>query len=255
MGERTEHPPGAFSWVDLGTTDAEGAKAFYTGLFGWEAQDSPIPAGGVYTMLRQGGLEVAALYHSQQEGVAPHWLSYVTVAGADDAAARARELGATLLSDPFDVMDAGRMAVVQDPQGAAFAVWEPRDSIGARLVNDPGSLTMNALVAADRERARAFYEALFGWRFEQVSDVPPFFSLYNGDRLNAGMMDRPAGTEAPSHWLVYFTAADLDAAVARIGELGGRVAMGPVEIPAGRVAVAQDPQGAWFALFEGDVDD
>lgn len=254
MGRRTEHPPGAFSWVELSTTDADAAKAFYTGLFGWEADDSPIPGGGVYTMLRLDGAAVAALYRQMQEGEPPNWLSYVTVESADDATARAKELGATLISEPFDVMDVGRMAVVQDPQGAVFALWEPRSHIGAELVNDPGAFSMTQLVAADRETAMTFYEALFGWRFEQVSEVPPFFSVYNGDRLNAGLMDHPGGAGAQPYWLVYFTVADLDRAVARIGELGGRIEMGPADIPAGRIAVAQDPQGAWLGLFEGQVD-
>lgn len=255
MGRRTEHPPGAVSWVELSTTDADAAKAFYAGLFGWEADDNPIPGGGVYTMLRVDGAAVAALYGQMQEGAPPNWLSYVTVERADAAAARAKELGATLITEPFDVMDVGRMAVVQDPQRAVFALWEPRAHIGAELVNDPGAFTMTQLVAADRNAAMRFYEGLFDWRFEQVSEVPPFFSIFNGDRLNAGMMDHPGGAEAQPYWLVYFTVADLGEAVAKVSELGGRIEMGPQEIPAGRIAVAQDPQGAWFALFEGEVDD
>jgi predicted enzyme related to lactoylglutathione lyase len=254
MGERTEHAPGTVSWTDLGTTDADGAKAFYTVLFGWEPQDNPIPGGGVYTMMHRGGLEVAAVYQQQQEGTPPNWLSYVTVTSADDAAARAKELGATLISEPFDIMDVGRMAVIADPQGAVFAIWEPGRHIGARLVNDPGAMSMTQLVATDRDTAMRFYEGLFGWRFEQVSEQPPFFSVFNGDRLNAGLMDHPGGADAQPYWLVYFTVEDLDRAVAQIGDLGGRVEMGPMEIPAGRIAVAQDPQGAWFGLFEGEVD-
>src|SRR3954468_5652257 len=105
MGERTEHAPGTFSWADLGTTDAEGAKAFYGGLFGWEAEDLPAGEGMTYTMLRQGGLEVAALYRRQQEDAPPAWLSYVTVADADAAAGKAREAGAMVISEPFDVME------------------------------------------------------------------------------------------------------------------------------------------------------
>ena len=254
MGERTEHAPGTFSWTDLGTTDANGAKAFYTGLFGWQPEDQPVP-GGVYTMLRKDGLEVAALSQRRQEEMPPSWNVYVTVEDADAAAARALELGGTALTEPFDVVDAGRMAALQDPQGAVFSVWEPRANIGARLVNDPGSMTMTQLNAADRETAREFYEALFGWRFEQVSPEPPYWSILNGERLNAGMMDLPPGGEAPSHWLVYFTVQDADAAVARIRELGGEVVVPPAPIPAGRFVVARDPQGAYFALFEGEVDD
>jgi uncharacterized protein len=242
MGERTEHAPGTFSWTDLSTPDPDGAKAFYVGLFGWEAQDNAIPEGGVYTMLRKDGLDVAALSAARQEGVPPFWNVYVTVQDADAAAARATQLGGTALAEPFDVMEAGRMAVLADPQGAVFSVWQPRESIGARLVNDPGSLTMTQLNAADRDAARAFYEGLFGWRFEQVSPQPPYWSILNGDRLNAGMMDLPPGAEAPSHWLVYFTVEDADAATARIRELGGEVVVPPAPIPAGRFVVARDPR-------------
>jgi uncharacterized protein len=257
MGERTEHAPGTFSWTDLGTTDVEGAKAFYTGLLGWDAQDNPIPdeaGGGVYTMLRKDGLEVAALYSMRQEGMPPNWLSYVTVASADEAGERARELGANLISEPFDVMDVGRMAVIGDPQGAVFAVWEPRASIGARLVNDPGAMTINQLNASSPGVARDFYSELFGWRFEQVNEEPPYWGIHNGERLNGGMMPLPEGDPAPSHWLVYFTVADLDGAATRIGDLGGEVVVAPMSLPSGRILVARDPQGAFFALFEGEVE-
>jgi predicted enzyme related to lactoylglutathione lyase len=255
VGRRSSHPPGAFSWVELSTTDADGAKAFYTSLFGWEIDDNPIPGGGVYTMLRLGGDAVAALYQQQVDNQPPNWLSYVTVESADDAAARVQELGGTLITPPFDVMEVGRMAVISDPQGAVFAIWQPGTHIGAGLVNDPGSLTLNVLNATDPAAARDFYEGLFGWRFEPVSEVPPFSSVYNGDRLNGGMASIPPDFKLSSHWLAYFTVADLDAALARVAELGGRVDMGPMDVPAGRFAVVQDPQGAWFALFEGEVDD
>jgi predicted enzyme related to lactoylglutathione lyase len=255
MGERTEHAPGTFSWADLGTTEPEGAKAFYTALFGWEAEERPIPDGGVYTMLRQGGLEVAALYGQRQEGVPPSWLSYVTVADADAAAARAREVGGTLMSEPFDVMEVGRMAVVQDPQGAVLALWQPGQSIGARLVNDPGAMSLNQLNAASPELARRFYSDLFGWRFEEMSDDPPYWGIYNGERVNGGMMPLPAEAEGPSHWLVYFSVSDLDAAAAKIGELDGTVVVAPRDVPGGRILVARDPQGAHFALWSGRTDD
>ena len=256
MGERTSHPPGTFSWVDLGTTDADGAKAFYGALLGWEFQDIPVPGAPPYSMAAIGGLTVAALYAKQDEQAPPAWLSYVTVADADGVATSAAGLGATVVSEPLDVMDAGRMAVLQDPTGAVFAIWQPQRSIGAQLVNDVGSLTMNQLNTSDPQAAQAFYGALFGWTFEQVaSGEQEFWSIANGDRLNGGMMPTPRGWEIPSHWLAYFTVADIDAAVAQIRDLGGGVTVGPLPIPAGRFAVATDPQGASFALFEGDIDD
>jgi predicted enzyme related to lactoylglutathione lyase len=211
-----------------------------------------------YTMLRLDGKTVGALYQSDQ---APHpaWLSYVTVEDADVSAARARELGANVITEPFDVMEAGRMAVLQDPTGAVFAIWQAKDAIGAEVVNVPGSLTMNQLNTTDTEAAERFYAELFGWRAEQVAaGEQAFWSLYNRDRLNGAMMalpDQQAQAGVPSHWLAYFTSADIDASVARIGELGGEVVVPPMPIPAGRFAIARDPQGAVFALFEGEVDD
>ena len=258
MGERTSYEPGTFSYAELATSDAAGAKEFYRQLFGWATEDVPISEGMTYTMLRLGGKTVGALYESDQ---APHpaWLSYVTVEDADATAAKAGELGANVMTEPFDVMTFGRMAVLQDPTGAVFAIWEPKESIGAQVVNDPGALTMNQVNTTDVDAAETFYSALFGWRAEQVGTVDqPFWSIHNGDRLNGGMMELEKGLAdagVPSHWLVYFTTADLDASVERIGELGGKVMVSPTEIPAGRFAVAHDPQHAIFALFEGVVDD
>jgi uncharacterized protein len=255
MGERASHAPGTFSWADLTTTDTDGARAFYTGLFGWESEDSPIPDGGVYTMLKKGGKAVAAL-SGAREGQPPVWNSYVTVESADDSAAAAREHGGTVAMEPFDVMDVGRMAVVQDPTDAFFAVWEPRASIGAERVNEPGAMTINQLTTSDPERAQEFYAGVFRWRFEAVGGGDmPYWGIYNGDRLNAGMMPLPPDMGAPSHWLVYFGSDSVDDDAGRIGELGGQVVLPPMPIPSGRILVAQDPQGATFALFSGEFDD
>jgi predicted enzyme related to lactoylglutathione lyase len=256
MGERTSHTPGTFSWADLPTSDPGDAKRFYTGLFGWDYEDQPIPGdGGDYTMLRRDGKDVAALFQAQ-EGMPTFWASYVTVESADSAATRATDVGGTLMAEPFDVMDAGRMAVIQDPTGAVFSVWEPHGSIGATLVNTPGSISMNQLNTGDPEAAERFYSALFGWRTEQVSaDDPPYWGIYNGDRLNGGMMQMPPDQDAPPHWLVYFGSEDVDADAGRIPELGGQVMVPPLDVPSGRFLVAQDPQGAVFGLFAGRFDD
>jgi predicted enzyme related to lactoylglutathione lyase len=254
MGERTSYAPGTFSWTDLGTTDADAAKAFYTGLFGWQPNDLPAGEGVTYTMLQLGGRNVAALYQ-MTEAPHPAWLSYVTVEDAAASAARAKDLGATVISEPFDVLEAGRMAVLQDPTGAVFAVWEPRESIGAELVNDEGAMSLNQLNTSDPPAAQRFYGELFGWRIESVgTPEQEYWGIYNGDAMNGGMMPLPPEAGAPSHWLVYFTHQALDTAVTRIGELGGTVLVPPTAIPSGRFLVAHDPQGAVFALFEGRVD-
>ncbi|MEA2420363.1 MAG: uncharacterized protein QOE60_2569 [Thermoleophilaceae bacterium] len=256
MGERTNHAPGTFSWTDLSTSDPDGAKAFYTELFGWDTEDNPIPDGGVYTMAARDGKAVAAMSATQQEGQPPSWNSYVTVDSADASAAAAKEHGGTVVMDPFDVMDVGRMALIQDPTGAFLAVWEPRASIGAEVVNEAGLLTLNQLNTTDPERAQAFYEAVFGWRFDPVAGGPmPYWGIYNGDRVNAGMAPLPAEAGAPSHWLVYFGSDDLDDDAQRIRELGGTVIVEPMDVPDGRILVAMDPQGAVFALVSGEFDD
>jgi uncharacterized protein len=255
MGERTSYEPGIFSWTDLATTDTEAAKRFYTELFGWQTEDNPLPGGGTYTMLRKDGGYAAAL-SAGPEGQPPFWNAYVTVDSADDAAARAKDLGATVFMEPFDVLEAGRMAVIADPTGAAFSVWEPRDSIRATIVNVPGALTLTQLNTPDPGRALEFYSELFGWRSESVGGGDqPYWGIYVGDRLNAGLMQMPAEGGAPPHWLVYFGSDDVDADAGRVGELGGRVMVPPTEVPGGKIVVAQDPQGAVVGLFSGRFDD
>jgi len=264
MGTRERYEPGTFSWVDLGTDDPEAAKAFYVALFGWQTQDVPMGTGGPYTMCMLGDGVVAAVYGReaaqgpsgpQSGGLGPPaWLSYVTVADADATVAGARAAGALSAQDAFDVFDAGRMAVLQDPTGAHFAVWQPGTSIGATLVNVAGALCLNQLNTSDPERAAAFYTDVFGWRIEQVGTEPaPYWGIWNGPGLNGGMMALPPDAPA-SHWLLYFATDDINATAARAGELGGRVLVPPVAVPGGRIAVAMDPTGATFGLLTGRMD-
>jgi uncharacterized protein len=251
MPERTQYAPGAFSWVDLATSDTDAAKAFYSELLGWGFEDLPLPDGSVYTMVLKGDKRAGAIGPAQ-EGQPTVWNSYVTVESADDSAAKATELGGQLLHEAFDVMEAGRMAIVQDPNGAVLSVWEPKETKGAEVVNEPGSLTMNQLNTSNPERSQEFYSGLFGWRFERIPEAEPvpYWGVYNGDRLNAGMLSQP-----PDAWLVYFGVESVDDAAKRIPELGGTVVVEPTTIPAGTFLVATDPQGAFFALFTGQYDD
>jgi predicted enzyme related to lactoylglutathione lyase len=254
MGERERYEHGTFSWADLGTSDPEAAKAFYTDLFGWETEDSPLPQGGMYTTARLQGRTVAGLAGTMP-GQPTAWNSYVTVDDADAAATRAGELGATVISEPFDVMDLGRMAVLQDPVGAFFCVWQARDSIGAELVNGPGRLSLNQLNTPDPERAIEFYSALFRWRFEAQPTEIPYWGVYQGESLNAGMMQQPQDAPAPPHWLVFFGIDDVDAAAEKIGAGGGSILVPRTEVPGGQIVVAADPQGAIFGFFAGRFDD
>ena len=262
MGKRERYEPGTFCWVDLMTTDPVGAKAFYGELFGWEAEDMPAGDAGTYTMLRLDGDYVCALYEmgaeGREQGTPAHWFPYVSVEDADATASRARELGGTVYSEAFDVLDSGRMAVIGDPTGAVLGAWQPRAHIGARRVNDPGCMTWNELQSRDPEPAAAFYAGLFGWETEPVKQNGNlvYVTIKNAGRPNGGIMPmtEPHG-DAPPHWLTYFTVTSCDAAASKVRELGGEVLSEPQDLGAGRIAVVSDPQGAAFALFEGEIDD
>ena len=259
MGLRTSYAPGTFSWADLACTDQQDAKRFYSGLFGWEAQDTPVGDGVFYSMMRRDGLLVAAIAPQPQAqrdaGVPSSWQSYVTVASADGVAQRASAAGGHVHAPPFDVFDAGRMGVIQDPQGAFFMVWEPRLNIGAELVNAPGAPCWNELYVPDIDAAQAFYGAVFGWSFTPTEGIgTPYVVIGNGERDNGGMLPPPmAGI--PPHWLAYFGTDDLDTALATVTVLGGSVKRGPIDVDGGKVGVVADPQGAVFALYDGRFDE
>jgi uncharacterized protein len=250
MGERTRYEPGTFSWVDLSTNDQDAAKAFYAELLGWDYEDNPIGDGMLYTMARLRGRNVAAIFTGREP---PHWNSYVTVEDADASAQRARDLGATVLVEPMDVFDAGRMAVLQDPQGAVLSLWQPGANIGAGLVNEVGALSWNDLLSADVEGSIAFYSALLGWTIQEVPGSDgQYYGVLNGENRNGGIMPMaPGGHPA---WNLYFATADTDATVAKAQELGAEVVMGPMDVPASRFAILRDPQGAVFSVGAGDMD-
>ena len=251
-----KHAPGAFCWPELGTTDRAGAKKFYEGLFSWAAEDVPAGPGMIYTMLRLEGREVGALYElrpeQRQQGVPPNWLIYVAVESADHAAEKAKSLGGQVLMGPFDVMDVGRMAVIRDPQGAVFAVWQAKLHIGTRIAGVNGTMGWSELHTPDTEAGRKFYTGLFGWG-AKVSDMGPmkYTEWVNQGQSIGGMMQLDPAMKAPPNWLTYFMVGDCDATVARAKELGGSICMPPMDIPkVGRFAVLTDPQGAAFAVIK-----
>jgi predicted enzyme related to lactoylglutathione lyase len=258
MGERTEYAPGTFSWVDLTTTDQDAAKEFYGGLFGWEAQDIPVGEGAYYSMQQVDGKNVAAISPQPQmqrdAGVPPVWNSYISVQNVDAVAEKAKELGATMHAPPFDVMEAGRMAVIQDPQGAFFMLWQANQNIGASLVNAPGAFSWNELASPDLDASKTFYSSLLGWSVEPFEGSPqPYLTIKNGDRNNGGIRELdPPGM--PPHWLVYFAVEDIDDALAKVQELGGAKHAGPIDIGIAKIAVVADPQGAVFALYAGQLE-
>jgi len=256
--ETTGYAPGTFCWVEVGTSDGEAAKKFYTELFGWDFTDNPIGPGMVYTMLKQDGKDVGALYQLMPEmtaqGIPPHWLSYVSVTSADETATKAKEAGGTLMKEPFDVFTVGRMAVVQDPTGAVFALWQAGTHQGAGIVNVPNSFCWNELGTNDTAKAAEFYAKVFGWTANVQNFGPMEYTIFNngGDRGAGGMYKLlPEMGNVPPHWLVYFAVEDCDAKVEQAISLGGKMMKPADDIPGiGRFSILIDPQGAAFAIIK-----
>jgi hypothetical protein len=247
MGDVKSYPNGTFCWIDLGTTDAEGAKLFYSGLFGWEMEDLPAGESDIYTMCRLGGKDVAGIHeHSADEGT--EWSSYISVNDVEESTSRARALGATILMEPFDIEGAARMSLIRDPGGPAVGLWEARGFIGAGYVNDIGVWSWNELVTPDVGAANAFYGDLFGWKAEDAPATIYRAILTLGDLLIGGV-HAPTPLEGDSaRWSVSFTVADADRSAARAEDLGGKIVMSPMDIAIGRFSVVSDPAGATLTL-------
>jgi predicted enzyme related to lactoylglutathione lyase len=273
MLERDGYMPGVPCWIDTAQPDPEAAAAFYGELFGWQFEDAMPPgAPGKYLIGRIRGGDVAAV-SSQQEGAPPAatWNTYIWVESADETASKVREAGGRVISEPFDVMDAGRMAVVTDPEGAAFCVWQAKQHKGARIVNEHGSLNFNGLNTRDVEGAKAFYGAVFGWEILGFDGdagmwrLPGYGSFLEesdpGLRERMAQAGAPEGFEdvvaainpigddqpdVPAHWSVTFGVDDADAAAETAEKLGARVVVPPFDAPWVRMTVIADPQGATF---------
>jgi hypothetical protein len=237
--------------VDLACPDLVASASFYSSLFGWEVKDQG-PESGHYHMMELGGVPVAGAAPIMMEGQPPAWTTYVSVEDADASIDRVRAAGGTVLVEPMDVLDVGRMAVFADPTGAAAAVWQPRRHIGAGLVNESGALAWNELTTRDTETAKAFYREAFGWEAETSEMGGLEYTMWKlGGNEIGGMMRTPAEVppEVPAFWLAYFGTADCDATVARATGLGAALFNGPVDIPAGRFAIMGDPSGAMFGVI------
>lgn len=253
-----KHAPGTICWVELGTTDQNAAKSFYGSLFGWSFVDYPMGPGGVYTMFRADGRDAAAGYTLQEaeraHGVPPHWNLYVAVEDADKAAARATELGGSVVAGPFDVFTNGRMAVVVDPTGAAICLWQPKQTAGIGVMGENNTYCWADLSTGDRNAAKQFYEGLFGWKITpgKDKDESTYLHIAMGDNYFAGIMPANHGNpNIPAHWMPYFMVTDADASAAKAQALGGKVYAPPMTVDKSlRVAVLADPQGAVFALFQ-----
>jgi uncharacterized protein len=272
LPERDGYIAGVPCWIDTLQPDPDAAAEFYGGLFGWEFEDAmPAGAPGRYLMARLRGGDVAAV-SSPPESAPAHavWNTYIWVEDADGSAAKAREAGGAVLTEPFDVMNAGRMAVLADPDGAAFCVWQANEHRGARIVNEPGSVNFNVLNTRDPDAAKRFYGTLFGWTTLDLGSGEFWTLRAYGDyleQLTPGTRERSAefgapgfeevvaaitplgagDSDTPAHWGVTFATADADATAARAAELGGTVIVAPVDAPYSRLTVLRDPQGATFS--------
>ncbi len=273
MLERESYPAGVPCWVDTGQPDPDAAVSFYSGLFGWEFEDVMPPGSEAkYFMARIRGLDAAAVSSAPEAGPAgATWNTYVWVDSADETASKVRDAGGSVLFEPMDVMDSGRLAVFADPEAAAFGVWQAREMKGAQNVNEHGTLNFNDLNTRDAEGAKAFYGAVFGW---QTIGLPGGFQMWTlpgyGDHLEESNpdlrkqmaeYDAPKGFEdvvasivplgddqqdTPPHWGVTFAVDDADAIANKAAELGGTVIAPPFDAPWVRMTVIADPQGAVF---------
>jgi uncharacterized protein len=275
LPDRDGYIAGVPCWVDTSQPDPDAAARFYGGLFGWEFEEA-MPAGsqGRYLIARLRGGDVAAV-SSQAEGAPSQavWNTYIWVEDADRAAAKAREAGGSVLSEPFEVMNAGRMAVLADSEGAAFCVWQAKARRGAQIVNEPGSLNFNVLNTRDPAAAKRFYGAVFGWTTLDFGSGEFWALSVYGDYLETltpGLRKRTAelgaagfenvvaaitpitgdGPDGSSHWSVTFATDDADAAAAKAVRLGGAVVVAPTDAPYSRLTVLRDPQGATFSASQ-----
>ncbi len=268
MSERDGFAPGVPCWVDTWQPDADAAMSFYTQLFGWEAEDTmPDGVEGTHYMCRLRGRDVAAIA-SRPEGAPPvtAWTTYVWVDDVDGTVAKALAAGGSVLKDPFDSLDGGRIAVIADPAGAALGIWSPGTHQGAQLVNEPSAYAMSALMTNDTERSKRFYTDVFGWSIDtfDMGDGEMVMWLVPGyvggepqqpvrrDVVAAMLPPSANGDAPPPHWNVDFWIADVDDAAAKVEELGGRILTPPYDIPGTglRQGVFMDPQGATFSLTQ-----
>ena len=276
MPERDGYIPGVPCWIDTSQPDPDAAVDFYRGLFGWEFEDVMPPGSeSKYSIARLSGGEVAAV-GSIPESAPPvaMWDTYVWVDSADETASKVRDAGGGVVKEPFDVMGVGRMAVVTDPEGAVFCVWQAKGFNGARVVNEPGSLNFNSLNTRDAAGAKSFYGSVFGWDTlaagsAEMWTLPGYGDYLERDdpdlRTRVAEVGGPAGFEdvvasinpiaddqpdVPAHWSVTFAVDDADAIAARATELGGKVVVPPFDAPWVRMTVITDPQGATFVASQ-----
>jgi len=257
MPEVSAHKPGMPSWVDLSTSDEKAAIRFYSALFGWKDNPQPMGPNSFYHMQQIRGLDVAAIYQQgdqeKAQGVPTHWNTYFAVTNADETAKKAEQSNGKVLVEPLDVFDAGRMAMLQDPQGAVFGIWQAKQHIGYRIVSEPGAFTWSELLTTDSTKATAFYRSVLGVSAGKMPG-PIDYTLLKADGQDAAGIMQITGEmgQMPPSWSVFFAVADVDASAKQAQSLGGQILVPPQDIPGGvgRFAVLQDPPGAAFGIFK-----
>lgn len=249
----TKYPEGTFSWVDEYSTDPEKSKEFLNKFFGWESKDMPTPQGMDYTMFTLDGKNAAGLSPMPQDmqGVPSHFSNYVTVGKLEDAIKKVEQAGGKVFMPAMDVMTAGRMAGIQDPTGAMLMIWEPKDHIGAQVVNKVGAMGWNELLTNDLEKAKEFYSKVFGWEYD-TDEKSGYTTIKNKGRMNGGMMAiTPEMGDTPPTWMPYFTVAKIDEAVTKAKELGGKFHMEVTDMEGvGKFVIIEEPAGAVFIAIE-----
>lgn len=251
MPARSDAPIGAPCWVDLSSSDPAASKAFYGSLFGWSARESGEEFGH-YATFELDGVPVAGCMASQDPGMPDAWVVYLATDAIDAVAASAEAHGGQVLMAPMPVGPLGSMAILLDACGAAVGAWQPGEHRGIGVLAEPGAPSWFELHTRGYVASLAFYRSVFGWDLHTMSDAPEFryTTLGEGETALAGLMDdtghTPEGT--PPHWAFYVQVADADDAVARVGELGGTVEMGPADTPYGRLVGITDPTGARLML-------
>jgi len=246
---------GSFSWIELATTDQKAAKDFYKKLFGWDVEDSPMGPDAYYSIFKLEGRDAAAAYtlHNEQQGMPPYWGIYMAVESADAAAKKAEQLGGKVCAPPFDVMEHGRMSVLQDPTGTTFCVWQAKKHTGLGIAAEERAFCWADLSTPDPAKASKFYEGLFGWKITASEhDKSGYLHIQNGDDFIGGVQPSSMrNPNAPPHWLAYFQTANCDATAAKAKQLGAKFFLEPVTMEnVGRMAVLADPQGAVFSIFQ-----
>lgn len=250
----TTYAPGTPCWADLGSPDPAASQRFYGELFGWTMEVSPEPEAGGYTTCHLDGDAVAAIGPLTDEHQPPAWMVYIATDDVDRVTAAVRHAGGTVLVEPTDVMGYGRLAVLHDPSGAVFALWQAGSMAGADAMGRAGSMVWAELATRDPQRARAFYGPVLAWKPRDMASGGADYTVWEMDGQPVGGMmpmiggERPA--DLPAHWRVYFAVDDPDAVAARAGELGGTVTVAPTDTPPGRLAVITDPHGAAFSIIK-----